>query len=132
MLHMLGKRLATLRRNKSLSQYELAEKLGFSRGKLANYEQGSRQPDFETLMLLADFFGVTVDFLLRKNNKQAENEVVSITEIIHFLKKHNIDQPSFLNVENWLAMGSEDIRELESYFEFIASRAMKRSVSKID
>lgn len=129
---MLGKRLATLRRNKSLSQYELAEKLGFSRGKLANYEQGSRQPDFETLMLLADFFGVTVDFLLRKNNKQAENEVVSITEIIHFLKKHNIDHPSFLNVENWLAMGSEDIRELESYFEFIASRAMKRSVSKID
>lgn len=61
---MLGQRLAELRKFKGLSQYEMAERLGVSRGKLANYEQGSRQPDFDTLSKLADFFGVSTDYLL--------------------------------------------------------------------
>ena len=47
---MLGKRIAALRKEKGLSQYELADRLGFSRGKLANYEQGTREPDYETLI----------------------------------------------------------------------------------
>lgn len=61
---MFGTRLAALRKQKKLSQYELAEKLGFSRGKLANYEQGTREPDYETLKFLANFFDVSIDYLL--------------------------------------------------------------------
>ena len=61
---MLGERIAKLRKSRRLSQYELAEKLGFSRGKLANYEQGSRQPDYETLKKFSDFFEVSTDYLL--------------------------------------------------------------------
>ncbi|WP_238861105.1 helix-turn-helix transcriptional regulator [Clostridium sp. YIM B02569] len=57
-------RLLTLRKEKGLTQYELADKLGFSRGQVGNYEQGSRQPDQETLVKIADFFGVSVDYLL--------------------------------------------------------------------
>lgn len=65
---MLGKRLAELRNQKGLSQYELAERLGFSRGKLANYEQGSRQPDYGTLEIIADFFNVSIDYLVGRSN----------------------------------------------------------------
>lgn len=73
---MLGKRLAELRNKKGLSQYELANRLGFSRGKLANYEQGSRQPDYETLDIIADFFNVSTDYLLgRVENPELKNKV---------------------------------------------------------
>ncbi|MED3888186.1 helix-turn-helix transcriptional regulator [Priestia aryabhattai] len=65
---MLGKRIAKLRKEKGLSQYELAERLGFSRGKLANYEQGSRQPDYDTLQLIATYFDVSTDYLLGKSD----------------------------------------------------------------
>lgn len=61
---MLGDRIAKLRKKKGLSQYDLAERLGFSRGKLANYEQGSRKPDYDTLMIIASFFDVSVAYLL--------------------------------------------------------------------
>lgn len=61
---MFGEKLAELRREKKLSQYELADRLGFSRGQLANYEQGTREPDFKTLQLIADYFSVTTDYLL--------------------------------------------------------------------
>lgn len=61
---MFGKNLAKLRKVKKMSQYDLAERTGLSRGQIANYEQGTRQPDFETLLSFADFFGVSTDYLL--------------------------------------------------------------------
>lgn len=65
---MLGRRIAMLRKEKELSQYELADRLGFSRGKIANYEQESRQPDYDTLIKIAEFFEVTTDYLLGKTD----------------------------------------------------------------
>lgn len=61
---MFGKRLAELRNNKGISQYELAARMKLSRGQIANYEQGTREPDFITLISLADFFEVSLDFLI--------------------------------------------------------------------
>ncbi|KZM54943.1 helix-turn-helix domain-containing protein [Aeribacillus pallidus] len=70
---MFGKRLASLRKKMGISQYELADRLGFSRGQLANYEQGKRQPDFDTLQKIADFFEVSTDYLLgRSENKKSD------------------------------------------------------------
>lgn len=66
---MFGKRLAELRNQKELSQYELADRLNLSRTQLANYEQGKREPDFETLVLLADFFEVSLDYLLGRTDQ---------------------------------------------------------------
>ncbi|HEY4601223.1 MAG TPA: helix-turn-helix domain-containing protein [Cerasibacillus sp.] len=78
---MLGKRLAELRKSKGLSQYELANRLGFSRGKLANYEQGSREPDYETLKHIADYFEVSVDYLLGRTEKHNYNDTLpNLTE----------------------------------------------------
>ncbi|ENI1326526.1 helix-turn-helix transcriptional regulator [Listeria monocytogenes] len=60
----LGKRISELRKTKELSQYKLAEELGFSRGQVANYEQGSREPNYETLIKIAKYFDVSTDYLL--------------------------------------------------------------------
>ena len=67
-VNSFGERLAQLRNQKELSQYKLAELLGFSRGQVANYEQGTRQPDFDTLKKLAAFFNVTTDYLLGRTD----------------------------------------------------------------
>ncbi|MGH0830877.1 helix-turn-helix domain-containing protein [Bacillus pretiosus] len=69
---MLGKKIAELRKNQKLSQYDLAERLGFSRGKLANYEQGQREPDYDTLKKIADYFEVSTDYLLGRENTKIE------------------------------------------------------------
>lgn len=64
---MFSKRLKLLREETGLTQEELAKKLNISRGTYAHYETGKREPGFETLSLLADFFGVTIDYLLGKS-----------------------------------------------------------------
>lgn len=73
---MFSKNLTKLRKQAKLTQYQLADELGFSRGQIANYEQGKREPDYEVLGILADFFDVSIDELLGrepKNNDSSED-----------------------------------------------------------
>lgn len=58
------RQLIELRKAAGLSQYELARRLKIGRSALGNYEMGEREPDFETTKKIADYFGVSVDHLL--------------------------------------------------------------------
>lgn len=58
------KRLFTLRKEKGLTQKDVAEELGISRQAYANYESGNREPDISTLRHLSEYFGVSIDVLL--------------------------------------------------------------------
>lgn len=62
-------RLTSLRKERKLLQADVANKV--ARATYGAYEQGSRQPDFETLKKLADFFGVSLDYLLGRTNISA-------------------------------------------------------------
>jgi transcriptional regulator with XRE-family HTH domain len=68
-------RLADLRNKKGFTQQQLAEETNLTRGRLNNYEQGVREPDFKTLETLADFFNVSTDYLLGISNIQNEEEL---------------------------------------------------------
>lgn len=69
----VGKRIASLRESRSLSQSQLAKKLNISTSTLGMYETDKRNPNTEMLKLLASFFHVTTDYLLEitpsKNSK---------------------------------------------------------------
>lgn len=58
-----------LRTSSGLTQVEMAEKLGISRSTIGMYETGAREPDFETLEKIADFFNVDTDYLLGRTEK---------------------------------------------------------------
>lgn len=57
-------RLKMLRKRKGLSQEEIAPEVGVKYGTYRNWEQGVRDPGTEALIRLAEFFDVSVDFLL--------------------------------------------------------------------
>ena len=61
-------RLKALRQKKGLYQKNIAAYLGIDRTTYVKYENGVSEPDYQTLMKLADFFDVTVDYLLGKSN----------------------------------------------------------------
>ena len=58
------KNLKKLREKKGEKQSDLANIIGMSRQAYQRYEDGSREPDFETLKKLADHFNVSVDYLI--------------------------------------------------------------------
>ena len=55
--------LRKLRRDRHMSQTELAEKLGVSLGLIGMYETGKRKPSYEMLEAIGDFFNVSTDYL---------------------------------------------------------------------
>lgn len=62
-------RLRTLRKERGLSQQELAKQLRcVSKSSVNMYERGEREPNFETLEVIADYFNVDMDYLLGKTD----------------------------------------------------------------
>lgn len=68
----VGEILALLRKEKNLGQKELAAYLNLSTGTISNYENGVHSPDLNTLCRLADYFGVTTDYLLNRTSHRYE------------------------------------------------------------
>ena len=60
--------LKALRESKKITQTQLGEHIGAKKSAISLWESGKRQPDQETLVRLANFFGVTVDYLLDRND----------------------------------------------------------------
>ena len=67
-VHMLGTRIAALRRRAGLSQSELARRLRISPSAVGMYEQGRREPAADTLVRLAEIFSVSTDYLLGRTD----------------------------------------------------------------
>ena len=61
---MIGERLADLRKDKKLSQKDLAMELKLSTYTVSSYEREKSTPDDETKMKIAKFFNVSLDYLL--------------------------------------------------------------------
>jgi transcriptional regulator with XRE-family HTH domain len=61
---VIGERIRNLRIGKGLSQQEVAGRLGLQPAALCHFETGLRIPSFENLRKLADFYAVSVDYLL--------------------------------------------------------------------
>ena len=62
------KRLKALRQKKSVSQTELSKQLHYGYTAVANYEGGRNEPSFDVLIKIADYFGVTIDYLLGRED----------------------------------------------------------------
>ncbi|AFK85862.1 MULTISPECIES: helix-turn-helix domain-containing protein [Thermoanaerobacterium] len=80
---MLKDKLKTLRNEKKLTQRELAKLLNLSPSTIAMYEIGQRFPDPETLQKIADFFDVSVDYLLGRTDKRNIDTSNDVDERLH-------------------------------------------------
>ena len=67
------KRMRDLREDADTSQKAIAEYLNMHRSVYRRYESGEREADYQTLIRLADYFNVSVDYLLERTENPAVN-----------------------------------------------------------
>lgn len=60
----IGKRIQNLRKDRNLTQQQLAEELGISPNMVAKVESGLRIPSIDMFVLMANFFDTTLDFIV--------------------------------------------------------------------
>lgn len=66
----LGEKIQLLRKEKNLSQEELAAKLEVSRQAISKWELGDSVPDIDKIITISDFFAVTTDYLLKESTER--------------------------------------------------------------
>lgn len=101
-------KLKQLREEKGLSQYELAPQLKLKQATYANYEIEKTQPTIETLCRIADFYGVSLDYLCNHTTKNKidlgyiDEKTITITRLTQQLTDKNKDQ-AFYYISGLLA-----------------------------
>jgi len=70
-------RIRALREEANILQADLAKHLGVSQATLSNWERGEYQPDTETLKRIADYFDVSLDYLLGRSDVRRPGEVAA-------------------------------------------------------
>ena len=88
---MIGNRIKLLREEFNLKQEDLAKKIDVSPSAIGMYERDLREPNDELTLKLAEFFGVTTDYLLGKSNKRYKEDLGYVqmlyTEVLNQYKE---------------------------------------------
>ena len=101
-----GSRLRKLRKENNLRQKDLAEKINLAQTTIANYEKNARFPNQETLNDIADYFKVSLDYLLGRTNKKFflnesnSNKSYNILNKDNFLEENDITKKYFSYILN--------------------------------
>jgi len=92
-MNKYGNRLRELREQRQYTQETLAKLLGTSRSRIAMYERGERQPDFEMQEAIADFFNVTIDYLFGRETPIADKDGQTVIEALQLYNAYEEATP---------------------------------------
>ncbi len=107
----IGTILANLRAEKNIGQKEMALYLNVSTGTISNYENSVHYPDLATLCRLADFFGVTTDYLLGRTKYRCDPQILNR----HVSKDYTVTDI----VNTVLSFDSASVDNLMEYAKFL-------------
>ena len=107
-----GKRLRALREEKNMSQIELSKQLKITSQALSQYELGKRMPDTFMLEKLADFFDVTIDYLLYRVNIRNPYQDKRESGFVYKVHYHL----------DLAGLSDEDIKQVEDYIAFLKTK----------
>lgn len=141
-LQIFGLRLKELREERGISQRELAEIIGISKGAVYYYESDGRAPDIVTLEKISDYFDISADYLLGRTNARTKKPLLkSICDktglsdksvlMLARLKKENNSRLRIINL--LLEQANSDIEddyELEGRYEGSVLNAVCRYLNR--
>ena len=116
----IGRRIRDLRINKGVTQNEIANILGMKSAGYSKLESGGCALGYEHCITLADFYGVTCDYILRGIN--AEN--------VDIYKKTNLSQASVLNLSSVQAEREEIIQKIRETQDSFNNDANELSIDE--
>ena len=138
----LAQNLKYLRKSRGETQEVLAEEIGITPSALANYEQGQREPCIEKLIILADYFEVSVDDLIRKDLQPPKPKCAD--NLKYLRKKHRISQD---DIGKFVGISQKGVSKYErgeceiplpklmmltGYFGVTLDQFVKQDLSQID
>ncbi|HEY9059980.1 MAG TPA: helix-turn-helix transcriptional regulator [Pseudobacteroides sp.] len=97
---VLAERLKLLRKEKNLSQKDLGEAFGIPRTSIANWESRGSDPELKTVIKIADFFNVSLDYLLGRSNIRNYKFTESLALTVANLTSNDPELERFFSIIN--------------------------------
>lgn len=113
-MNNLGYKIKQLRQQKNLSQKEFGKIFSVAESTIGMYERGERKPDYDMLLAIATYFGVTTDYLLG-NSDSAEQPNSDDEEFERFKNNPELERWYKELPEN----DEEDLEALRAMWEII-------------
>lgn len=104
-------RLKELREQQRLNQEGLAMKLNVSQSTISAYEVGERVPDLETLIAIANFFHVSLDYL------------AGLSDVKQQIRQSDLTADELEYLYAYRQLGNTDKEKVKSYIDGLQSRA---------
>ncbi|MBE7106401.1 MULTISPECIES: helix-turn-helix domain-containing protein [Bacillus cereus group] len=80
---MFGQRLRELRNKKNMSATALGKALGIAQTTISNWENSGAEPNYEMLVKISRFFGVSVDYLVGNDDDSNKNEISRLAKELY-------------------------------------------------
>lgn len=115
-----AERLKAERKKNNITQTQLAEKLYLDRSSISKYESGKQIPETPTLEKLADFFDVSIDYLLGKTDIRNYENNSSLNSINENLSTNGLKTLAAHFDEEQFTQ--DDLDDIENFIKFIISK----------
>ena len=109
---MLSERLKKIRKEKNVTQGQVAEYIGTTRANYTGYETGARKPPHDKIIKLSEFFGVSTDYLLGMTDIRTPIKELSADEKLTSIIYNQEIHEAFQDYDTW---SEEDKKELIAY-----------------
>lgn len=93
-------RIKELRKAKGCTQAQLSDLLNVSQQNISKYETGKLEPDIRTMIKLADYFNVTLDYIFERDFSFAQNEFIDATSFSPSSSNEIYEKPKNLFKKN--------------------------------
>ena len=114
-------RIKQLREENNLTQEEFANKLNMTQQRISAYEKEKREPDLNTLQQIADFFGVSTDYLLGKSDiRNPEKEIDFDPDKLRI----------GLSAKDYFNITDEQKKQIEEFAKYVLKDNLKKDEDK--
>lgn len=125
--NLLSEKITKLRKGKKLTQQQVAKSLDLTRSAYSQYELGTRTPDHDILNKMADFYDVSIDYLLGRTDNPGQ--VLSepsrvLIDSLDLTDEEIMDKMDF--IIDGIKLEEDDVRRFIALVR--AERAMKKQV----
>ena len=116
----IGENIKQFRKNKKITQKELAEKIGVTDSAITKYEKGDREPNIETLNKIATALGVTINDLVKNEEKASNKNSIGI-RFLDMNKLGNEKEQIIKVVEEMYEFinAKNDENQLEEFYDLV-------------
>lgn len=122
---MIGKRIRLLRNEKGVSQEELSKVIGVTTSAISMYETGARKPSYEVISRLADYFNVTMDFIVGRT--EVRNSINTPQDVNELMK---VDPDLLIELCRAKDLPEEERRRIKEFAAFEIEKFLKSKRNK--